>query len=71
MEKMVAHQKGPIPSLTALRADVPADLDTAFRKMLAKDPNGRFQFMGDLISALDEKPKQSWWARLLSKIQSG
>ena len=42
MEKLVAHQKGPIPSLAALRDDVPNELDTAFRKMLAKTPTGVF-----------------------------
>jgi serine/threonine protein kinase len=50
--KIVAHRDQPIPSLRAIRNDVPKPLDTAFQKMVAKNPQLRHQTMTRVIAAL-------------------
>jgi serine/threonine protein kinase/WD40 repeat protein len=49
----MAHMNAPIPSLCAARADVPAELDAAFARMVAKQPEGRQQSMAEVISELE------------------
>ena len=46
------HRVDPIPSLLRIRKDVPLGIDAIYRKMLAKDPELRYQSMDELISAL-------------------
>ncbi len=43
MEKLMRHQQGPPPPLSALRPDVPEELEQIVHKMMAKDPAERFQ----------------------------
>ena len=52
MKKLLAHREADIPSLCAVRSDVPAELEAAYRKMVAKTPDDRFQTMTELIGAL-------------------
>ncbi|MCR4412944.1 MAG: serine/threonine protein kinase, partial [Thermoguttaceae bacterium] len=52
VEKLVAHQQQPIPSLRQHRADVSEGLDTVFRRMLAKRPEHRPQSMTEVIALL-------------------
>jgi serine/threonine protein kinase/DNA-binding response OmpR family regulator len=47
------HREGPIPSLRAVRAEVPAALDQVFQKMVAKKPEERFASMGEVVRALE------------------
>ncbi|MBI1371567.1 MAG: SUMF1/EgtB/PvdO family nonheme iron enzyme [Phycisphaera sp.] len=47
---MMAHVQEPIPSLPD---DMPAGLDDVFRKMVAKEPDGRYDTCEDLIAALE------------------
>jgi formylglycine-generating enzyme required for sulfatase activity len=47
-----AHQQAPIPSISKVRADVPAQLDAACRKMVAKKPAERQQSMDEVIADL-------------------
>jgi len=67
MEKLAAHRTEPIPSLRAKLGNVPANLDQAFTKMLAKDPANRYQFMGDVVSALENRRRPSFFRRLLER----
>lgn len=49
---LLKHRDGPIPSIRALRGDVPEALDELFRRMVAKTPETRIQQMEEVISAL-------------------
>ncbi|MBL9090675.1 MAG: serine/threonine protein kinase [Planctomycetaceae bacterium] len=43
VQKVMAHHDQPIPSLRGARADVPAELETLYQKMMAKSPQDRVQ----------------------------
>lgn len=49
---LLKHRDGEIPSLQALRNDVPEALDSLFRRMLAKTPEQRVQQMEEVVSEL-------------------
>src|SRR5262249_49299824 len=53
MAVLLKHREGPIPSLTAARDDIPADLDTVFRCMVAKAPADRIQTMTEVGQVLE------------------
>jgi len=52
MARLMAHANNPIPSLRSVREHVPAAVDAAYQKMVAKRPADRFQSMGEVIAAL-------------------
>jgi eukaryotic-like serine/threonine-protein kinase len=47
------HLHEPVPSVRERRPDVPARLDAAIRRAMAKDPEERFGSMGELIAELE------------------
>ena len=49
-----AHRSAPIPTLRKHRPDVPDQLDTVFRRMLAKNPSARQSSMSQVIEELEE-----------------
>jgi len=53
MATMFKHKLAPIPSLAKARPDVPAALDAAFHRMMAKEPADRFQTMAEVVRALE------------------
>ncbi len=53
LDKLMAHQIKPIPSLRTLRSDVPEVLDKIFAKMVAKTTQDRYQTMNEVIRDLD------------------
>ncbi|MBS0208381.1 MAG: protein kinase [Planctomycetes bacterium] len=52
VKKLWAHREDPIPSLRAVRPEVPARLDALFQKMVAKDPARRVQTASEVATAL-------------------
>ena len=52
MEKALAHRRDPIPSLQDHCPDAPAWLDRVFQKMVAKQPEDRYQSMAEVSRAL-------------------
>ena len=50
--KMKAHVTAPIPDLLQVRQDVPAAVIDVYKKLLAKNPEERFQSAGELAAAL-------------------
>lgn len=50
----VQHREGEIPDLQEKRPDVPDSVAAVFRKMVAKNPDERYQSMRELIVALDD-----------------
>ena len=54
MATLLKHLEGPIPLLPALRPDVTAAVDQAFRKMIAKKSIDRFQSMGEVVQAFTD-----------------
>jgi serine/threonine-protein kinase len=47
------HVNDPVPSVAAVRPDVPLRLDAALRRAMAKDPGERFRSMADFVSELE------------------
>jgi CheY-like chemotaxis protein len=53
MAVLLKHREAPIPSLTASRREVPAELDALFHRMLAKTPDSRIQMMSEVVQVLE------------------
>jgi serine/threonine protein kinase len=51
-EKLLAHQMKPIPSLRERRKEVPQKLEQIYQRLLAKNPDDRFQTPAELVAAL-------------------
>ncbi len=65
LETVMAHQLQALPSLTAVRSDVPAELDQIFRRMTARNPEQRPASMREVHDALRAIP-----AERLSRVPS-
>ena len=53
IQSVVAHRDEPVPSLKAARPDVPVTLDAVFQRMVAKQPQDRYQSIAEVIEALE------------------
>lgn len=70
MEVLVAHREHPIPSLRAVRDDVPESLDRIFAQMMAKQPEDRFQSATELYRALETCRRENGMAWLMQKVKA-
>jgi serine/threonine protein kinase len=59
LRRMVAHQEHPAPSLRAIRPEVPAALEAAYQKMMAKRPEDRPGSMSEVIALLQASKPSS------------
>jgi serine/threonine protein kinase len=53
VSNILAHREQTVPSLSALRSDVPEELDRIFKTMVAKQPDDRQQSMSIMIAELE------------------
>ncbi len=51
---LMAHHCAPIPVLREDRGDVPEELDAVFQKMMAKEPDERYQTITEVIAELQK-----------------
>lgn len=51
--KAIAHAQSPIPPLRASRPDLPESLEVVYQRMVAKQPQDRYQTMTEVVAALD------------------
>jgi serine/threonine protein kinase/formylglycine-generating enzyme required for sulfatase activity len=67
MTRLLAHRDTAVPSLRSVRSDLPASLDEVVCKMLAKDPEERYQSMQEVVTAL--QPFEGWggWRAIRSR----
>ncbi|MEQ8786834.1 MAG: serine/threonine-protein kinase [Pirellulaceae bacterium] len=54
VEKIFAHRDIAVPLLRETRHDAPAALDAVCSRMMAKDPDQRYQTMGEVVAALEQ-----------------
>jgi serine/threonine protein kinase len=53
MQQLIAHQKKPVPPLRQFLPAAPVELDQVFFRMVAKNPDDRFQSMFDVAQSLE------------------
>ena len=53
MAKLLAHRDQTIPSLSAVRSEVPEQVEAVFKKMVAKTVQDRYQTMAEVIVELE------------------
>lgn len=58
LERISAHLKAEIPSLSEIRPEVPEELNAVFQKMVAKKPRERYQSMTEVVEALQTIDRQ-------------
>lgn len=68
MEKLLAHREQPIPSLRALRSDVPKKLDAVYQRMVAKKADDRFPTMSAALAELEACVPADEAARALADL---
>lgn len=53
MARLLAHREAPIPSLSAMRQDVPKSVEAIFEKMVAKKAEDRYPSMAEAVADLE------------------
>lgn len=51
--KLLAHRDKPIPSIQAIRPEVPPEVQAIFTRMVAKSVEDRYQTMSEVVAALE------------------
>jgi serine/threonine-protein kinase len=63
LDVMIAHARDEVEPPSALRIDLPADLERVILRCLAKDPMDRFQDTDSLAQALSECAAADAWTQ--------
>jgi serine/threonine protein kinase len=71
LERLMAHVQKPVPSVWQYRGDVPPALVHVVERMLAKDPNQRFQTPVEVAQALTPLAEGCDLAALLARAEGG
>ncbi len=53
VEKLAARFSDPIPDLRSLRPEIPAEVNAIVQRMLARDPDSRFQTPAQVVASLE------------------
>lgn len=67
MQKMLAHREAPIPSLRAICSEVPEQVDSIFKKMVAKKHEDRQSSMANVIADF-KNCEHSWQNESTSSV---
>ena len=59
-QKLMKHQRSAPPAIESLRRNVPRRLPPIIYKMMAKDPNDRYQTPGEVAAAIANVSQRSW-----------
>ncbi len=54
VEKIIAHRGTPLPSIEEVRPDAPSGLNSILQRMMAKDPQQRYQETARLVADLED-----------------
>jgi serine/threonine protein kinase len=78
--KVLAHREQPLPSVRAVRPEVPKELEAVLARLLAKKPEDRYQTPGEVAAALAPfaqpapvplKQRQRWLVAALVALLAG
>ena len=70
LKKMMAHAQTPVPPLSDVRSDIPAELSEIVDRMLAKEPAERFSTPSEILAALQAFVGDADLPALLNRYRS-
>lgn len=68
VQKQLAHQRAPVPSVLEARPDVPDELQDVIERMMAKDPDDRYREPAEVVEDIEEFAQPSSVQSLVSSL---